>query len=158
MSGKVGISSKAGMSNQASKSGVAGKLARCSVGLPRWGLNWKPIAISFSSWYQNNVFFPVELNWFWNNVRWLWHHVPSWPSLCWGLACPFSFLKLGGPQEKMPFFQIASGSILSIPIYLKTCLYGPCKFPLKKMTPSLSRNPPKSAFFSFIPANKFTCF
>ena len=28
-------------------------------------------------------------------------------------------------QEKMPFFQIASGLILSIPIYLKTCLYGP---------------------------------
>jgi hypothetical protein len=66
--------------------------------------------------------------------------------------------EVGGPQEKMHFFQIASGSILSVPIYLKTCLYGPCKFPLKKMTPSLSRNPPKSAFFSFIPANKFTCF
>jgi len=40
--------------------------------------------------------------------------------------------KLGGPQEKMSFFQIASGPILSIPIYLKTWLYGPCKFSLKK--------------------------
>jgi len=39
---------------------------------------------------------------------------------------------LGGPQEKMSFFQIAPGPILSIPIYLKTCLYGPCKFSLKK--------------------------
>ena len=54
---------------------------------------------------------------------------------------------IGGPQEKMSFFQIASGPILSIPIYLKTCLYGPCKFSLKKMTPSLPTNPPKSAFF-----------
>ncbi len=35
-------------------------------------------------------------------------------------------------RGKMSFFQIASGPILSIPIYLKTCLYGPCKFPLKK--------------------------
>ena len=53
----------------------------------------------------------------------------------------------GGPHEKMSFFQIASGPILSIPIHLKTCLYGPCKFSLKKMTPSLPTNPPKSAFF-----------
>jgi len=42
--------------------------------------------------------------------------------------------EVGGPQEKMSFFQIASGPILSIPIYLKTCFYGPCKFLLKKMT------------------------
>ena len=41
-------------------------------------------------------------------------------------------LVVGGPQEKMSIFQIASGPILSIPIYLKTCLYGPCKFSLKK--------------------------
>jgi hypothetical protein len=54
---------------------------------------------------------------------------------------------IGGPHEKMSFFQIASGPILSIPIHLKTCLYGPCKFSLKKMTPSLPTNPPKSAFF-----------
>jgi hypothetical protein len=45
--------------------------------------------------------------------------------------------EVGGPQEKMHLFQIASGSILSIPIYLKTCLYGPCKFPLKKNDPFL---------------------
>ena len=53
----------------------------------------------------------------------------------------------GGPQEKMSFFQIASGPILSIPIYLKTCLYGPYYFRRKKMTPSSPTNPPKSAFF-----------
>jgi hypothetical protein len=41
-------------------------------------------------------------------------------------------IEVGGPHEKMSFFQIASGPILSIPIYLKTCLYGPCKFSLKK--------------------------
>ena len=35
MSGKVGISGKAGMSVQACKSGLAGKLAHCSVRLPR---------------------------------------------------------------------------------------------------------------------------
>ena len=29
--------------------------------------------------------------------------------------------QLGGPQEKMSFFQIASAPILSIPIYFKTC-------------------------------------
>jgi len=52
-----------------------------------------------------------------------------------------------GSTRKMSFFQIASGPILSIPIYSKTCLYGPCKFLLKKMTPSLPTNPPKSAFF-----------
>ncbi len=71
----------------------------------------------------------------------------------------FNTKVVGGPQEKMSFFQIASGPILSIPIHSKTCLYyGRCKFLLKKMTPSLPMNPPKSAFFSFIPANKITCF
>ena len=59
----------------------------------------------------------------------------------------FGTMRVGGPHEKMSFFQIASGPILSIPIHLKTCLYGPCKFSLKKMTPSLPTNPPKSAFF-----------
>jgi hypothetical protein len=34
MSGKVGNSGKAGMSDQVGKYCVAGKLARCSVGLP----------------------------------------------------------------------------------------------------------------------------
>ena len=52
MSGKVGISGKAGMSDQASKSGVAGKLARCSVRFrPSCCLNRKPISASFSILY-----------------------------------------------------------------------------------------------------------
>ena len=54
---------------------------------------------------------------------------------------------VGGPQEKMSFFQIASGPILSIPIYLKTCLYGPCKFSLKKNDPFLTYGPPKASIF-----------
>ena len=37
-----------------------------------------------------------------------------------------------GSTRKNVIFQIASGPILSIPIYLKTCFYGPCKFSLKK--------------------------
>ena len=56
-------------------------------------------------------------------------------------------IEVGGPQEKMSFFQIASGPILSIPFHLKTCQYDPCKVLLKKMTPSLPTNPPKSVFF-----------
>jgi hypothetical protein len=56
-----------------------------------------------------------------------------------------------GPQEKMSFFQIASGPILSIPIYLKTCLYGPCKFLLKKYYPFLTYEPPiVSVFFVIV--------
>ncbi len=55
--------------------------------------------------------------------------------------------QIGGPQEKMSFFQIASGPILSIPFHFKVCQYDPCKVFLKKMTPSLPMNPPKSAFF-----------
>jgi hypothetical protein len=51
---------------------------------------------------------------------------------CWGNSSADPEILLGGPQEKMSFFEISSGPILSIPIYLKTCLYGPCKFPLKK--------------------------
>jgi hypothetical protein len=58
--------------------------------------------------------------------------------------------KVGGPQEKMSFFQIASGPILSIPIYLKTCLYGPCKFSLKKNDPFLTYEPPKVSVFLVI--------
>ncbi len=56
-------------------------------------------------------------------------------------------LKVGGPQEKMSFFQIASGPILSIPIHSNTCQYDPDKVLLKKMTPFLPMNPPKLAFF-----------
>ena len=55
--------------------------------------------------------------------------------------------KVGGPQEKMSFFQIASGPILSIPIDLNTCLYGPCKFSLKKNDPFLTYEPPKVSVF-----------
>jgi hypothetical protein len=40
---------------------------------------------------------------------------------------PVLFFALGGPQEKMSFFQIASGPILSIPFHLKVCQYDPCK-------------------------------
>jgi hypothetical protein len=36
------------------------------------------------------------------------------------LAGNLVWIQVGGPQEKMSFFQIASGPILSIPIYLKT--------------------------------------
>ena len=54
---------------------------------------------------------------------------------------------VGGPQEKMSFFQIAPGPILSIPIRLKTCLYGPCKFLLKKNDPFLTYKPPKVSIF-----------
>ena len=67
-------------------------------------------------------------------------------------------VRVGGAQEKMSFFQIASGPILSITIYLNTCLYGPCKFSLKKNDPFLTYEPPKVSVFSFSPANKFTCF
>ncbi len=42
---------------------------------------------------------------------------------------------LGGPQEKMSFFQIASGPILSIPIHSNTCQYDPCTVLLKKKWP-----------------------
>ena len=56
-------------------------------------------------------------------------------------------LLLGGPQEKMPFFQIASGPILSIPIHSKVCLYGPCKFWLIKNDPFLTYRPPKVSIF-----------
>ena len=51
---------------------------------------------------------------------------------------------VGGPQEKMSFFQITSGPILSIPSHSKVCQYDSCKVLLKKMTPSLPTTPPKS--------------
>jgi hypothetical protein len=54
---------------------------------------------------------------------------------------------VGGPQEKMSFFQIASGPNLSIPIHSKTCLYGRCKFSLKKNDPFLTYEPPKVSVF-----------
>ena len=57
---------------------------------------------------------------------------------------------IGGPQEKMSFFQIASGPILSIPIYSKVCQYGPCKFSLKKNDPFLTYEHPKVSVFFVI--------
>ena len=55
--------------------------------------------------------------------------------------------EVGGQHEKMSFFHIASGPILSIQIYLKTCLYGPYKFSLKKNDPFLTYEPPKVSIF-----------
>jgi hypothetical protein len=63
-----------------------------------------------------------------------------------GFGCVRSIL-VGGPQEKKPFFQIASGPILSIPTHSNSSQYDPCKVSLKKMTPSLPVNTSKSAFF-----------
>ena len=58
---------------------------------------------------------------------------------------------LGGPHEKMSFFQIASGPILSIPIHSKVCQYGPCKFSLKKNDPFLTYEHPRvSVFLSLV--------
>ncbi len=54
---------------------------------------------------------------------------------------------LGGPQEKMSFFQIASGPILSTPIHSNTCQYDPCKVLLKKNDPFLTYEPPKVSVF-----------
>ena len=58
----------------------------------------------------------------------------------------------------MSFFQIASVPILSIPIHLKTCLYGPCKFSLKKMTPSLPMNPQSKRVFHLSPLTNLHAF
>jgi hypothetical protein len=55
--------------------------------------------------------------------------------------CKRPSMHVGGPQEK------TSGPILSIPIYLKTCLYCPCKFSLKKNDPFLTYEPPKVSVF-----------
>jgi hypothetical protein len=54
---------------------------------------------------------------------------------------------VGGPLEKMSFFQIAYGPILSIPIYSKVCQNGLCKFLLKKMTRTYPLGTSKSWFF-----------
>jgi hypothetical protein len=43
---------------------------------------------------------------------------------------------VGGPQEKMPFFQIAPGPFLSSKIHSNSSKYDPCKVWLKKMTTS----------------------
>ncbi len=60
---------------------------------------------------------------------------------------PKDLVAVRGSTRKMPFFWKASGPILSIPIHSKVCQYDPCKVSLKKMTPSLPMNPPKSALF-----------
>ncbi len=44
----------------------------------------------------------------------------------------FVSLLVGGPQEKMPIFQIAPGPILSSPIHSNSSQYDPCKVWLKK--------------------------
>ena len=54
-----------------------------------------------------------------------------------------SDIEVGGPHEKMSFFQIASGPILSIPIHSKVCQYDPCKFLLKKKDPFPTYELPK---------------
>ncbi len=56
-------------------------------------------------------------------------------------------LELGDPQEKMSFFQIASGPILSIPFHLKVCQYDPCKVSLKKRPLSYLWTPKVSVFW-----------
>ena len=56
-------------------------------------------------------------------------------------------ITLGGPQEKMSFFKMASGPILSIPFHLKLCQYGPCKVSLKKNDAFLTYKPPKVSVF-----------
>jgi len=63
-------------------------------------------------------------------------------------SCPPSDpLQIGGPQEKMSFFQIASGPILSIPFHLKVCQYDPYNVSLKKNDPFLTYEPPKVSVF-----------
>ncbi len=66
------------------------------------------------------------------------------------LATSTSASPLGGPQEKMPFFQIAPGPILSSQIHSYNSQNDPCKVWLKKMTTSLPSNPPKAAFFVLV--------
>jgi hypothetical protein len=56
---------------------------------------------------------------------------------------------LGGPQEKKPLFQIASGLILINPIHPNSSKYDTCKVCLKKMTTSLPAVPPKFTFFVY---------
>ena len=57
------------------------------------------------------------------------------------------FMLIGGPVEKLPFFQIAPGPILSSPIHSNSSQYDSCKVWLKKMTTSLPAVPPKITFF-----------
>jgi hypothetical protein len=66
-----------------------------------------------------------------------------------GEVLPIPAPKIGGPQEKMLFFQIASGPILTSPIHSNSSQYDSCKVRGKKMTTSLPTNTPKSAFFSY---------
>jgi hypothetical protein len=58
------------------------------------------------------------------------------------------FLEMGGPQEKMPFFQVAPGPILSSSNHSNSSQYGRCKVWLKKMTASLTAVPPKFSALS----------
>ena len=73
--------------------------------------------------------------------------VASPPPMAKKKRAPRGVLALGGPQEKMSFFQIASGPILSIPFHLKVCQYDPCKVSLKKNDPFLTYEPPKVSIF-----------
>jgi len=52
-----------------------------------------------------------------------------------------------GSSGKNVIFQIASGSILSIPIHSNTCKYEPCKVSLKKNESFLTYEPPKVSVF-----------
>jgi hypothetical protein len=53
---------------------------------------------------------------------------------------------IGGPQEKMPFFLIAPGPILSSQIHLNSSHYDPFEVWLEKMTTSIPAVPPKFTF------------
>ena len=76
-----------------------------------------------------------------SNVMPYWWHTSHWRK---------QYPQVGGPHEKMSFFQIAS-PILSIPIHSKVCQYGPCKFSLKKNDPFLTYEHPKvSVFLSLV--------
>jgi hypothetical protein len=64
------------------------------------------------------------------------------------LLRPFKLgMEVGGSQEKMSLFQIASGPILSIPFHLNTCQYDPCKSFVEKNDPFLTYEPPKVSVF-----------
>ncbi len=59
-------------------------------------------------------------------------------------------LEVGGPQEKMSFFQIAYVPILSIPFHLKLCQYDPCEVSLKKWPLPYLRTPQSQCFFGYL--------
>ncbi len=59
------------------------------------------------------------------------------------------FMLIGIAVEKLPFFQITPGPILSSPIHSNSSQYDPCKVWLKKMTTSLPAVPPKFTFFVY---------